>query len=109
LIYIHIDLETGGEAVRIIQISSIAHDYTSNSRFGNPFNMYVKPPPHVTAKHWSSRAEATTGLTHHCDKIKNAQSIVEVWAKFVDWCENVVPAGKLGCIVAWNGKGSDMK
>jgi hypothetical protein len=91
LIYIHIDLETGGEAVRIIQISSIAHDYTSNSRFGNP------------------QAEAITGLTHHCDKIKNAQSIVEVWAKFVDWCENVVPAGKLGCIVAWNGKGSDMK
>jgi hypothetical protein len=27
----------------------------------------------------------------------------------MDWCENVVPAGKIGCIVAWNSKGSDMK
>jgi hypothetical protein len=27
LIYIHIDLETGGEAVGIIQMSAIAHDY----------------------------------------------------------------------------------
>jgi hypothetical protein len=32
-----------------------------------------------------------------------------IWAKFVEWCNNVVPAGKIGCIVAWNGKGSDMK
>jgi hypothetical protein len=109
LIYIHIDLETGGEAVGIIQMSAIAHDYTTNSRFGNSFNMYVKPPPHVKAKHWSSQAEAVTGLTHYCDKIKNAQSIVEVWKKFVEWCNNVVPDDKVGCLVAWNGKGSDMK
>jgi hypothetical protein len=69
MIYIHIDLETGGEAVGIIQMSAIAHDYTTNSRFGNSFNMYVKPPPHIKAKHWSSQAEAVTGLTHYCDKI----------------------------------------
>jgi hypothetical protein len=31
MIYIHIDLETGGEAVGIIQVSAIAHDYTTNS------------------------------------------------------------------------------
>jgi hypothetical protein len=31
LIYIHIDPETGGEAVGIIQISAIVHDYTTNS------------------------------------------------------------------------------
>jgi hypothetical protein len=64
LIYIHIDLETQGEAVGITQMSAIAHDYTTNSRFGNSFNMYVKPPPpHIKAKqalelsrrgrHWS--------------------------------------------------------
>jgi hypothetical protein len=110
LIFIHIDLETGGEAVGIIPMSAIAHDYTTNSRFGNSFNMYVKPPPHVKAKHWSSQAEAVTGLPHYCDKIKNAQSIVEVWKKFVEWCNNVVPDDKVGCLVAWNGKGSsDMK
>jgi hypothetical protein len=39
----------------------------------------------------------------------NAEFIAKVWAKFVDWCAKVVPAGKIGCIVAWNGKGSDMK
>jgi hypothetical protein len=71
--------------------------------------MYVKPPPHVKAKHWSSQAEAVTGLTHYCDKIKNAQSIVEVWEKFVEWCNNVVPDDKVGCLVEWNGKGSDTK
>jgi hypothetical protein len=71
--------------------------------------MYLKPPPHIKEEQWSSQAKASiTGLTHHCDKIKNTQSIVEVWAKFVDWCENLVPAGKFGCIVAWNNKGSDM-
>jgi hypothetical protein len=49
LIYIHIEPETGGEAVGIIQIWAIAHEYTTNSRFGTPFNMYVKPPPHIKA------------------------------------------------------------
>jgi hypothetical protein len=53
--------------------------------------MYVKPPPHIKAKHWSSQAEAVTGLTHYCDKITNAQSIVQVWEKFVEWCNNIVP------------------
>jgi hypothetical protein len=57
LIYIHIELETGEEAVGIIQMSAIAHDNTTNSRFGTPFNMYVKPPPHIKAKHWRSQAE----------------------------------------------------
>jgi hypothetical protein len=38
------DLETGGEAVGIIQMSAIAHDFTTNSQFGYLFNMYVKPP-----------------------------------------------------------------
>jgi hypothetical protein len=109
LIYIHIDLETGGEAVGIIQMSAIAHDYMTYSRFGNSFSMYVKPPPHIKAKHWSSHAKAFTGLTTYCDKIKNAQSIVEVWEKFVEWYNNAAPDDKVGCLVVWNGKGSDMK
>jgi hypothetical protein len=60
--------------------------------------VYFKPPGHIKAKHWSSQAEPITGLTHHCDKIKNAQSIVDVWTKFINWCESIVPAGKIGCI-----------
>jgi hypothetical protein len=55
LIYIHIDLEKGGETVGIIQMPAIAHDSTTNSRFGNAFNMYVKPPPHIKAKNWAHR------------------------------------------------------
>jgi hypothetical protein len=31
-----------------------------------------------------------------------------IFAKFVEWCNNVVPAGKIGCIAAWNRKGSDI-
>jgi hypothetical protein len=61
LIYIHIDLETGGEAVGIIQMSAIAHDYTTNSQFGNSLNMYVKQPPHIKAKHWCGISGYITG------------------------------------------------
>jgi hypothetical protein len=61
--------------------------------------MNVKPPSHIKAKHWSSHTEAVTGLTHYCDKIKNAQSIVEVWEKFVEWCNNVVLDDRVGCLV----------
>ena len=75
MIQIHIDLETGGEAVGIIQISDIAHDCTTNSQFGTPFNMFIKPTTHIKAKHWSSQAEAITGLTHNCNKIKNAKFV----------------------------------
>jgi hypothetical protein len=46
---------------------------------------------------------------HTHGAMPDAQSIVEVWAMFVDWSENAVLVGKIGCIVAWNGKGSDMK
>jgi hypothetical protein len=35
--------------------------------------------------------------------------MVEVWAKFMDWCEKDVLRCKIGCIVAGNSKGSDMK
>jgi hypothetical protein len=35
--------------------------------------------------------------------------LLEVWEKFVEWCNNVVPDDKVGCLVGWNGKGSDTK
>jgi hypothetical protein len=37
---------------------------------------------------------------HRHGSMPDAQCIVEVWAKFVAWCENVVLVDKIGCIVA---------
>jgi hypothetical protein len=73
------------------------------------FDEYIKPPPHIIADDWNPISESVTGLSHNHPKIQNAESLGQVWPKFKAFCEKHVPEGKSGCIVAWNGKGSDCK
>ncbi|KAL3905294.1 MAG: hypothetical protein SGARI_004534, partial [Bacillariaceae sp.] len=107
--FIHLDLETGGEDVGIIQLSSVAHDANDNKQVGAPFNKYVKPHARVRNRDWSEVAMRITGLSYAKDEIKNADFIDAVWGEWLDWCKSRIPVGYIGCLVAWNGKGSDCK
>ena len=91
VIFIHVDLETGGEKVGIVQLSSIAHDSATNIQIGRPFDMYVRPHSRVTADDWSDHATAVHGLHHNHPSIKKAEWIDSVWQKWVTWCHSKIP------------------
>jgi hypothetical protein len=108
LLFLHVDLETGGEDVGVIQISCVCHDYTKNEVTAT-FNSYIQPPNYVKASSWNEHATRITGLHHHSPEITNADQIDIVWPKFKDFCEKNIGELYVGCLVAWNGKGSDCK
>jgi len=107
-LFLHVDLETGGEDVGVIQISCVCHDYAKNE-VTSTFNSYIQPPNHVKASSWNEHATRITGLHHHSPEIANADQIDIVWPKFKDFCEKNIGEVYVGCLVAWNGKGSDCK
>ena len=109
VIFIHLDLETGGERVGIIQLSAIAHDSGTNQQVGATFNEYVQPSARAKADDWNPYAMEITGLGPNDSRIKSAAPMETVWPKWRAWCHELVPVGKVGCLVAWNGKGSDCK
>ena len=107
LILLSIDLETGGEAVGIIQISCVAYNPETGDSF--EFDEHVKPPPHVSANYWSETAINITGIRPNGPEMSAALGIEEVWPKFTAFCAEQVPMSKVGCLVAWNGQASDCK
>jgi Inhibitor of the KinA pathway to sporulation, predicted exonuclease len=108
LIFLHVDLETGGEQVGVIQISCVCHDYKTNEVIGT-FDSYVRPPASVKPSHWNEHATSITGLNWHSPEIKGADEIHIVWEQFKAFCEKHIGQSNIGCLVAWNGKGSDCK
>jgi hypothetical protein len=108
LIFLHVDLETGGEEVGVIQISCVCHDYKTNEVIGT-FDSYVRPPASVKPSHWNEHATLITGLNWHSPQIKRADEIHIVWEQFKAFCEKHIGQSNIGCLVAWNGKGSDCK
>ena len=109
VVYIHVDVETGGEEVGIIQLSAVAHDSSTNIKIGRDFNEYIKPPPRITSDKWNHVAVETTGLHWNHPKIKSADLLDIVWPKWVKWCKDKVPEGKFGCRIVWNGKACDAR
>jgi len=68
LLFLHVDLETGGEDVGVIQISCVCHDFAKDEVIAT-FNSYVKPPNYVKASSWNEHATSITGLHHHSPEI----------------------------------------
>lgn len=131
LVFVSLDLETGGEDCGIIQLSAeivrvvIERDgakaakdtLASMSREGtlfndddNPtggeFNEYVNPGRDAV---WSDAAIEITGLSRSDPKIASARSIIPVWGSFCSWIETNIADDEVGAIVAYNGAGCDMK
>ena len=93
LVLLHVDIETGGEAVGIIQLSCVVQHVDpsiDNNTLPN-FNEYVKPPSTVKNKYWTQVAMDITGLSPKDPRILNAAPIEEVWPRFKSYCEQQVP------------------
>lgn len=121
-VFISLDIETGGDAVGIIQLSaeicraeilpsgsSVSKDTLGAlERNGITFDAYVNPGDGM-AEYWSPAAMNTHGIRPEHDRIKSAKGIAEVWADFVVWIADNVPNNEVATLVAWNGATCDMK
>jgi hypothetical protein len=105
VIFVSLDLETGGEHCGIVQLSAVFKNQ-EGVEVAPPFNHYVKPPDKAV---WNPNAMKIHGLHKGDARIKDADSIEVVWEKSVTAAEAAVPEPKQGIIVAWNGKSCDME
>jgi hypothetical protein len=74
----HVDLEHGGDACGVLQLSVLAWDPTGFKVIGE-FDEYIKPP--ATAL-WLDHASEVHGLNPASQRIRSAMSIFEVWNRF---------------------------
>jgi hypothetical protein len=131
LVFVSLDLETGGENCGIVQLSAeiarieldqnegnVRKDTLSNvvrdgtvfneqtNSGGMAFNEYVNPGEDAE---WAAAATATHGLSAMDERITSARDIGEVWISFCSWIEKNIAADEEGVIIAYNGAGCDMK
>ena len=112
LVFLSLDVETGGENVGLIQLLCVSYDPNANNPPTNgkdEFDEYIKPLKNVEAGDWNQINIELTGIQPNDEKMINASELEDVWPRFKAFCEARVPEGKVGCFVAWNGKGSDLK
>lgn len=105
VVFISLDLETGGPKCGICQLSATFFDQNGNG-LGEDFDQYVRPPDDAI---WQKDAVNLHGLSASDDRIQNASPIDVVWKNFVARVEQVVTSPKRGVFVAWNGKSCDME
>ena len=128
--FLSLDLETGGEECGMIQLSAefvrpklnrggktAAKDslasldrgedvfHAQNNPQGTVFNEYVNPGEDAE---WNDEA-GVHGLSSTHPSIRSARKINEVWKSFCLFVDNNLLENEEGCVVAWNGAGSDMK
>ena len=130
LVFLSLDLETGGENCGIIQLSAeivrikmqrggqgpekdsissvqrgegVYNEETNTG--GTTFNEYVNPGDDAE---WNEAA-CVHGLTSSSPCIQSAREIGQVWPSFSKFVEDGVRDDKEICLVAYNGAASDMK
>ena len=132
LVFVSLDLETGGEGCGIVQISAeivrpvlqregemtakdqlagpVERGTTQYNDESNPggtlFNEYVNPGEDAE---WSEEATEVTGLTKGDPRITMARSLNDVWTSFCLYIHNNIAEDERGVIFAYNGAGCDMK
>lgn len=107
VVLFHLDVETAGAKVGMVQLSVVAVELHSNTTLGE-FDKYIKPT--ARAEDWSDEAMAIHGIYPNQDTIQNASQITTVWREFVHFVESKLDSGnKRGIFVAWNGKACDME
>ena len=106
VVFVSIDLETGGDAVGIIQLSAVAFDLHHGGQPLGIFNEYVKPT--VEAKYWSQAAIAVHNITPSSPEIQSASSLDVFWQEFVRFIEHL-DNYKSCVMVAWSGASCDVE
>ncbi len=103
VVYIDTDLEDIN-STDVIQLSAVVSDV--NGVIKGTFNEFVKPPDDAE---WDPNHCDAHKIEKNDPRIANADSIKEVWVKYVGFVEGVLDGGsKVGMIRGWNGKGSEM-
>ena len=103
-VFFSIDLEHGGDRAGILQLSVEAFS-KDGGRLGDTFDEYVKPPAGAPIP---ATQTAVHGLSLADQRIQNADTIEQVWPRFVAYIEGKLDGGaKKGVMVAWGGKGCD--
>jgi hypothetical protein len=100
----HVDLEHGGDACGVLQLSAVAYDPTYIKVVGE-FVKNIRPPANAV---WSSHASDVHGIYPNDIRITSAFEIKDVWEQFVSFIEGLLDEGtKRGVIAAWGGQSCD--
>ena len=103
-VFFSIDLEHGGDRAGILQLSVETFN-EKGERLTDTFDEYVKPPAGAPIP---ATQTALTGLSLTDPRIQNADTIQQVWPRFVSYIESKLDGGsKKGVMVAWGGKSCD--
>ncbi|KAL7547323.1 hypothetical protein ACHAWF_015821 [Thalassiosira exigua] len=104
IVYIHVDVEDGGDECGLLQISAVFVDHEFNQL--GTFDSFIRPPEGAK---WNTKAcEESHGYKETDDFIVNASGILDVWPRFKSAVEGHLDRGrKVGMLLAWAGKGSD--
>lgn len=104
-IIFHVDLEHGGDACGVIQLSVVAYVPSAEAKIIGGFDEYIKPPANAV---WSDHASDVHGIYPTDARITSALGIAEVWKRFVTFIEGHLGNGmKKGIIAAWGGQSCD--
>ena len=88
---------------------SIKKDTAANiTRNNDRFHEFINPGEDAF-DFWSPACMAVHNLNPNSPEILAAEGRTEVWRKFEEWVDRVVPDGEVAIMVAWNGKTCDLK
>ncbi len=109
IVFVSLDVETGGEYCGIIQLSAEIFRKTGSTinRVAEAFNQYVRPPDGTI---WNEEAcLASHGLTAESRQIQNGRPFVTVWVQFCDWVSRHVRQDEKCILVAYRGETCDLR
>ena len=104
VIFISLDIETGGPNCGILQLSASVVD--QDGTLLGEYDTYVKPPPGAV---FLPQAVAVHGIGKGDVRLTGAPSIATAWSDFMEYIEAIMPSDDVGVIVAYNGKSCDME
>mmetsp|Transcript_28371 Transcript_28371/g.67599 ORF Transcript_28371/g.67599 Transcript_28371/m.67599 type:complete len:1231 (+) Transcript_28371:374-4066(+) len=104
IVFAHVDVEDGGPFCGLLQLSAVfmGHDF----KVLGWFDRFIKPRDNAI---WNEEGcRLSHGYTKDTPEIVNANNIEVVWKEFADEVEKHVGGDKVGVLVAWAGKGSEI-
>jgi hypothetical protein len=96
IIIFHVDLEHSGKEAGIVQLSVVAYN-PSQGEYCGEFNEYIQPPKNAK---WDERAMQAHGIRPNQERIMNADSLIDVWPRFVSFVESRLDNGGRNGIIA---------
>lgn len=114
VVFLSLDLETGGEYCGIIRLSGQLfrqdpedHQKKSFIIVDDTFNEYVAPPD---GAFWNEEAcRQSHGLSARSPEIQNGRPFITVWTNFCSWIQRHVGTSEKCILCAYRGETCDMR